>query len=75
MNIRVNSVHPGAIAPPYVSPYLEDPESRQTVLARTLMKRSGESAEITKVVAFLASDTSSFMTGSEVGVDGGFLST
>jgi NAD(P)-dependent dehydrogenase (short-subunit alcohol dehydrogenase family) len=74
MNIRVNSIHLGVISSPFVAPYLEDPATRSTVLARTLMQRPGTTNEVAKVVAFLAFDDAYFITGSEVSVDGGFLS-
>ncbi|MBB5685692.1 SDR family NAD(P)-dependent oxidoreductase [Sphingobium boeckii] len=71
-NIRVNSVHPGLIATPIAKPFIDDPESLPIVLGRTPMKRPGEPEEVANLVAFLASDQSSFMTGSEVVIDGGF---
>lgn len=74
-NIKVNSVHPGVIASPSVKEALSDPTRFPDVLKRTLMQRAGEPSEIAKVVAFLASDGSSFMTGSEVVVDGGLLAS
>lgn len=74
LNIRVNSIHPGVIASPFVQTYLDDPATRAMALSRTAMKRPGEPGEIAKLVAFVASDDASFMTGSEVVADGGFLS-
>lgn len=72
-NIRVNSVHPGGIRTPTVEPFLADPDMAPAVIGRTPMKRIGLPSEVGAVVAFLASDDSSYMTGSEVVVDGGWL--
>ena len=71
-HIRVNSLHPGTIASTFVAPYLADPIWHARLIEPTLMKRAGESVEVARVAAFLASDDSSYMTGSEVKVDGGF---
>jgi NAD(P)-dependent dehydrogenase (short-subunit alcohol dehydrogenase family) len=74
--IRVNSIHPGTIASTFVAPFLKDPVwSERLIGERVTMGRPGESSEIAKVVAFLASDDSSYMTGSEVSVDGGFVAS
>jgi NAD(P)-dependent dehydrogenase (short-subunit alcohol dehydrogenase family) len=70
--IRVNSVHPGTIATPITIPYLTNPEFRPIVLGRTPMARPAEPIEIARAVAFLASDEASYMTGSELVVDGGW---
>lgn len=72
-NVRVNSVHPGGIRTPTVEPFLADPEMAPAVIGRTPMKRIGQASEVGSVVAFLASDDSSYMTGAEVVVDGGWL--
>lgn len=62
-----NSVHPGYIN----TPILGDTD-RQYLIDTTPMGRLGEPEEVANVIAFLASDESSFMTGSEVVVDGGY---
>lgn len=71
-SIRVNSIHPGTIASPFVKPFVDDPVWFAKLVEPALIKRAGEPSEVAKVAAFLASDDSSFMTGSEVKVDGGF---
>ncbi|UOQ87459.1 SDR family NAD(P)-dependent oxidoreductase [Gracilibacillus salinarum] len=65
--IRVNMVHPGGIKTDMVSQDESVPEYYNTVPLR----RIGQPVEIAKVVAFLASDESSYCTGSEIVVDGG----
>lgn len=72
-SIRVNSVHPGGIWTPMCSDYMTaNPELAEAVKATVPLKRFGESIEVAYVSLFLASDESSYMTGSEVVVDGGF---
>lgn len=70
--IRVNSVHPGTISTPMTAEYVADPSKHAMVVGVTVMGRVGEAKEVSEVVAFLMSNGSSYMTGSEVTVDGGF---
>jgi NAD(P)-dependent dehydrogenase (short-subunit alcohol dehydrogenase family) len=76
LNIRVNSLHPGFIDTPMVANALHDrPDSnemREALIMAHAMGRFGVPREIADAVLFLASDESSFMTGSELVVDGGF---
>ncbi|GBG94505.1 FabG-like short-chain dehydrogenase/reductase [Ligilactobacillus salitolerans] len=67
--IRINSVHPGYAHTPMVDAY---PEMRQDLEALHPMKRLGSAEEIANMVMYLASDESSFSTGSEFVVDGGY---
>jgi NAD(P)-dependent dehydrogenase (short-subunit alcohol dehydrogenase family) len=69
--IRVNSVHPGFIDTPMVA-QVKGTEVEQLIVANTPMGRMGRSDEIGSVIAFLAGDGASYMTGSEVYVDGGW---
>jgi NAD(P)-dependent dehydrogenase (short-subunit alcohol dehydrogenase family) len=69
--IRVNSVHPGFIDTPMVE-QVKGTDVEQLIIADTPMGRMGRSDEVAEVIAFLASDRSSYMTGSEVYVDGGW---
>ena len=71
-NIRVNSVHPGPIATPMAAEGRTDPDRVQLIKQRTPLGRYGEPEEVAYGVLFLASDESSFMTGSELVIDGGY---
>jgi len=69
--IRVNSVHPGFVE----TPLLTGSSSADAIafyISGTPMGRMAQPSEIASVVAFLASDDASFMTGSELVVDGGW---
>jgi NAD(P)-dependent dehydrogenase (short-subunit alcohol dehydrogenase family) len=76
LGIRVNSVHPGFIDTPMVSGALQEVDNanefRDVIISRHALGRFGVPREIADAVLFLASDESSFMTGSEVVVDGGY---
>jgi glucose 1-dehydrogenase len=72
--IRVNGVGPGTILTELAKKaVLASPEARHTILSRTPAGRCGEPEEIGSVVAFLASDDASYMTGQTMYVDGGRL--
>ncbi|GAA2143048.1 SDR family NAD(P)-dependent oxidoreductase [Actinomadura napierensis] len=69
--VRVNSVHPGVIATPMIQDILDEEGDEQPDIRRTPMRRAGRAAEIAPAYLFLACDESSFVTGSELVVDGG----
>ena len=70
--IRCNSVHPGVIDTPMTQPImLSSEEGRREHAARHPMNRIGQPEDIAYGVLFLASDEASFMTGSELVIDGG----
>ena len=77
-NIRVNSVHPGYIDTPLVRGVVERSEEANPNEMLGLLSmlhpigRLGTAMEIGKAILFLASDESSFVTGSELVVDGGY---
>lgn len=75
--IRVNAVSPGPIETPLygkVGLEKEEVEGLGSALGeKILLKRFGQSAEVAKTVSFLASDDASFITGSEIVVDGGLI--
>ena len=72
-NIRVNSVHPGPIVTPMTESGRADPDRNQVTLSRIPLGRYGEAEDVAYGVLFLASDESSFMTGSELVIDGGWI--
>jgi 3alpha(or 20beta)-hydroxysteroid dehydrogenase len=68
--IRVNSIHPGVIATPMIMQ--GDTKDAVEAFAKSLpMKRVAQPEEVSGMVLFLASDDSSYSTGSEFSVDGG----
>ena len=71
--IRVNSVHPGVMPPMRTSTTTADPERRKQMIERVPMGREGRREEVGYAVLFLASDEASYITGTELVVDGGFL--
>jgi NAD(P)-dependent dehydrogenase (short-subunit alcohol dehydrogenase family) len=69
--IRANSLCPGPIDTPLLAELLADPDRRQRRMVHVPMGRLGRPEEIARAALFLASDDSSFMTGSALVVDGG----
>jgi NAD(P)-dependent dehydrogenase (short-subunit alcohol dehydrogenase family) len=72
--VRVNSISPGYIGTAMTKRGLENPEWREAWLSNTPMGRLGEPFEVAACAVFLASPAASFMTGSNVVVDGGYTS-
>ena len=80
--VRVNSVHPGVIRTPMMDAGLkewtamgygkDDEQTLANVLAMHPIGRFGEADDVAKAILYLASDDSSFVTGAELAVDGGF---
>lgn len=73
LGIRVNVIDPGAIDTPGASTIKMTNEQRAAMLALIPLKRQGNAEEIANAVLFLASDESSYMTGSIMVVDGGWV--
>lgn len=71
--IRVNAVAPWYIRTPLTEPVLDQPERLTRIIARTPMRRVGTPAEVASAIAFLCMEQASFITGTCVAVDGGFL--
>jgi NAD(P)-dependent dehydrogenase (short-subunit alcohol dehydrogenase family) len=70
-NIRVNAVLPGTTNSPLVTTLMENPATRMEFLARIPMARAADAREIANVIAFLASDEASYVTGAAWYADGG----
>ena len=68
--IRVNSIHPGIIHTPMID--AQDATITESIVNITPMKRLGRPDEIAYGALFLASDESSYMTGAELVIDGGY---
>ena len=71
--IRANSVHPGIMPPMRTSGRTADPSVRAERMRVIPMRRPGEVDEVAYTILFLASDESSYITGSEIHVDGGAI--
>jgi NAD(P)-dependent dehydrogenase (short-subunit alcohol dehydrogenase family) len=72
LGIRVNCVHPGLIDTPMTEWVMKSPDILPLVLAQISLGRPGAPREIGNVVAFLASDEASYVTGQSIHVDGGW---
>ena len=70
--IRVNSVHPGPIVTPMTEARRSDSVVQQVMVSRIPLGRYGESKDVAYGVLYLASDEASFVTGSELVIDGGW---
>jgi 3alpha(or 20beta)-hydroxysteroid dehydrogenase len=70
--IRCNSVHPGPIVTAMTERARSDPERYRTMLSRIPMGRYGDPEEVASGVLYLASDEASYVTGSELVIDGGW---
>ena len=69
--IRVNSISPWYIQTPLTEAVLSQPDRLKEILYRTPMNRVGQPEEVANLVAFLAMDLSSYITGQDIMVDGG----
>ena len=79
-NIRCNSLHPGAIITDIWKPLMAGgPEQQKNTVGKLLrgipMNRLGTADEVAKAALFLASDDASYITGSELNIDGGMLAS
>ncbi len=72
-NIRCNIIHPGIIDTPMQAPYLKNPSKRRLFEEAIPLGRVAHPREIANVALFLASDESSYVTGTEIIADGGFM--
>ena len=72
-NIRVNAVGPGSIDTEMLAGVNSNPEAMANVMSRTPLQRLGTAREIGDIVAFLASEKASYVTGETIYADGGRL--
>ena len=75
--IRCNSIHPTFIETPMLESMIQDapdPEkARQTLIRQVPLKRIGTTDDVAKMIVYLASDESTFVTGTEMVIDGGVV--
>ena len=73
-NIRVNGISPGMVASPFNQRFADDEEMGSAWESDNLIGRWGKPEDVNGAVAFLASKESSFITGSDIKIEGGWLS-
>ena len=71
--VRANSIHPGLIETPLAAAVFADPEKAAQRLANIPLSRMGRADEIADAILFLAGAESSYMTGTELVIDGGTI--
>ena len=72
--VRVNAIRPGFFPTKWNKKNFITPERKKSILNHTPMNRYGVPSELLGAVFWLASDSSKFVTGSEIAIDGGFSS-
>src|SRR5690606_36524968 len=70
-NIRAVTISPGFVQTPGTTAHAENPEIREMLIARNIIKRIGQPEDVVALALFLASDEASFITGANYVVDGG----
>ena len=70
-NVRVNCVCPGTVRGPFLQPYLEDEKARQVLNSMQPLGRIGEPEDVAQAILYLAAESSSWVTGTILVVDGG----
>jgi NAD(P)-dependent dehydrogenase (short-subunit alcohol dehydrogenase family) len=71
-HIRANTIAPGLINTPATEFLMKDPQASEAMLRKILLQRFGQPEDIAKAALFLASDDSSYITGIDLVVDGGW---
>ncbi len=72
-NVRVNTIAPGMIASPFNKSFAEAADTGEAWASENLIGRWGQPEDIAGAAVYLASDESSFVTGSEIKIEGGWL--
>lgn len=72
-NVRVNTIAPGMIASPFNRSFAESPDTGEAWASENLIGRWGQPEDIAGAAVYLASEESSFVTGSEIKIEGGWL--
>jgi NAD(P)-dependent dehydrogenase (short-subunit alcohol dehydrogenase family) len=72
VGVRVNALRPGFFPTEWSKQNFITPEREAAILGHTPMRRYGQPSELVPTVLWLFSDASTFVTGAEVAVDGGF---
>jgi glucose 1-dehydrogenase len=72
-HINMVNVGPGAIATPINTATLQDPEKKEALLREIPLGRIGQPQEVAQLVAYLASDAASYITGTTIFIDGGLM--
>ncbi|OQX00580.1 hypothetical protein BWK69_01155 [Candidatus Parcubacteria bacterium A4] len=70
---KAHAIAPGLIETPMIDVVKSNPKILEAMLQQVPLKRVGRPEEVSELVVFLASDSSSYMTGSVVVIDGGWL--
>jgi len=73
LGVRANAIAPGPIRTPMTKEWLVDPEQVEWLEGRVSPRRVGEASEMANVIEFLLSDTSSYITGTVIYADGGWV--
>lgn len=71
-NIRVNAIAPGYMSTPMAQPFFDDPAYGGLWMPAIPMKRPGQPEELGPLAVFLASEASSYVTGTTIVIDGGY---
>lgn len=71
-NIRVNAIAPGYMATPMAQPFFDDPDYGGVWMSAIPMNRPGQPEELAPLAVFLASEASSYVTGTTIVIDGGY---
>lgn len=75
LGVRVNCLSPAFVSTPMVAQVLGDPAWRALIESRTPMGRAGTPEEVAELIAFLACDRASYITGADIVIDGGWTAT